>query len=320
MLVDLHTHTSCSDGLLSERLLVKYARFNNVKFLSITDHNYFSYREELVQYAKRLGIRLIPGVEYSTKENLHKAHILGYGIEELHPRLNEYSFEYKEQKTAQTREMCLRSVDEPLIIGQDRKIEVPIELLGEGKENKFVYSWSEFFHIMPEIYRKIKRENDPSMDEEDAAGLMVGSIKSYKKFKDTFVNLRKGERLWRSSIKIDYISTKEVIQCILESGGIPVLAHPKEHKFYEPGIKELQNSGLQGLEVFTQKNRDRYDYYLDIANRLNLAISGGTDFHYPSLRNRMGQILKRDVISPFPEEEQYLPIKREMITVLSKLI
>lgn len=322
MLVDLHTHTSCSDGLLNEKDLIDLAKSSNVKLLAITDHNYFSHRKGLTDYARRLGVTLIPGVEYSTKEDLFKAHIVGLGIRELHPRLNEYSLDYKVQKTTQTEERCLKSMAEPLIINKKkgRIMSITMETLGEGKENKFVYSWSEFFHIMPEIYRRIKREHDPNMDEEDAAGLMTGSIRTYHKFKDTFINLKEGERLWPSSKKVNYISTKEAIQLIIESGGIPILAHPKEHKFYEHGIEQLQSWGLQGLEVFTHKNRGKHDYYLEVANKLGLLVSGGTDFHYPSLRNRLGKFLIREVNEPFPNDEDYMSITRDKVNVIDELI
>ena len=80
--IDLHIHTTCSDGVLNPYEVIDEAYKNDVKIISITDHDTISaYTEDLIEYTKKKGIKLIPGIEISTKSNKCGIHVLGYNID-----------------------------------------------------------------------------------------------------------------------------------------------------------------------------------------------------------------------------------------------
>ena len=87
--IDLHMHSIKSDGALSPKQLIDEAVKNNVKILSITDHDTLgAYTEDLFSYATEKGVYLIVGVEISTKFNGKGFHILGYNIDYKDVKLN----------------------------------------------------------------------------------------------------------------------------------------------------------------------------------------------------------------------------------------
>ena len=80
--IDLHIHTNCSDGMLSPKEVVDEAVKNGVSTIAICDHDTIdAYQEELFQYAKSKNIKLVVGVEISTKTNKSGIHVLGYNFD-----------------------------------------------------------------------------------------------------------------------------------------------------------------------------------------------------------------------------------------------
>ena len=75
---DFHIHSTCSDGGLTPSEIVKLAKRKEVDIISITDHNNTDGRDEAIEEGKRQGIRVIPGVELSTRYNKCRVHVLGY--------------------------------------------------------------------------------------------------------------------------------------------------------------------------------------------------------------------------------------------------
>ena len=89
-LIDLHIHTNKSDGEFSPIEILNFAKENNVKFLSLTDHDSLdAYTEDVFEKAKELDITLITGVEISTKIDKCGIHVLGYNVDINNVELNE---------------------------------------------------------------------------------------------------------------------------------------------------------------------------------------------------------------------------------------
>lgn len=317
MKVDLHIHTTGSDGLLPREDILELASQNRVRFISFTDHNYFKPNLSLKQKAEENGIKLINGVEVSARYHHYEIHLLGYGMENIDPELDTYFQRYVEQKTAQTQARCQKSQENPLLLKSGKSLSLSFEELSQlSREGARL--WNDMIYFLPEKFNQLKRMEDPLMTRYDAQGLLLGITRAYEKFKDSFTNLEKGKRLWSVHFPIEYLPAGRVIELIQNSKGLSSLAHPGEQALDTRIITELRQVGLDALETFTPKNR-LIDYYYLIAQELGLLHSGGTDFHYPSSHHHLGRIL-RDRQVEEPRESDFDPISREKITLLDRLL
>ena len=108
--IDLHMHTTISDGKLTPKEIIDEAVKNGVTTMSITDHDSTeAYTSEIIQYAKSQGIQLIPGVEISTRTEKTKIHVLGYNYD-----LNNQTFKNQLTKIRESRHVYLKDVGEKL--------------------------------------------------------------------------------------------------------------------------------------------------------------------------------------------------------------
>ena len=106
MKIDLHIHTTMSDGAFSPKEVVDMAYDNGVEIMSITDHDTIeAYNDEIFEYAKSKGIKLIQGVEISTKTDKVGIHVLGYNYD-----LNNQEFKDKLYKIRNARHIYLHDV------------------------------------------------------------------------------------------------------------------------------------------------------------------------------------------------------------------
>jgi predicted metal-dependent phosphoesterase TrpH len=80
-MIDLHIHTTASDGTLSPKELIEYAKQKNLSVIAITDHDSISSLDEAISEGKKKNIIVIPGIEFSTEYNYKEVHILGYFID-----------------------------------------------------------------------------------------------------------------------------------------------------------------------------------------------------------------------------------------------
>jgi len=140
-----------------------------------------------------------------------------------------------------------------------------------------------------ELYNKINgTENEMIIDGYGAVGLfLVGKQKEINQYKKILAPLLKegqiGKTFWAAKADknlIGLISIENAIKNIINSGGVPVLAHPGYNGIEKEYIAYLKDIGLQGIEVFTLKhNEEQVKKYLKIAEELELFVSGGSDFH-----------------------------------------
>ena len=109
-LIDLHIHTVCSDGVLTPKEVIDEALTNKVSTIAICDHDTIeAYNEELFEYAKEKNIKLIPGVEISTKTKKCGIHVLGYNFD-----LNNKELREKLYNLRNARHIYLRNVAKKL--------------------------------------------------------------------------------------------------------------------------------------------------------------------------------------------------------------
>lgn len=251
-IIDLHTHTNYSDGELSPNELIRLAVKNKIGILAITDHdtvaglNNIDYNMPELKY-----LRLIPGIELNAKVNKGTMHILGYNIDKDNIPLNQKLYE-------------LRSTNANRIISILEQIK---------KDYNIVFDYEDLRSLFTAKH---------NLGRPDIAILCVknGYANSVQDAFDKY--LKEANNKVRGKNKV--LTYQECITLILNSGGIPVLAHPKTLELTEKEllilIKEMVSYGLQGIEVYhSTHTKEEIELYLYIANKYNLLISGGSDYH-----------------------------------------
>ena len=243
---DLHTHTSCSDGLLAPEELVEAAKEAGLSYIAITDHDTVAGLHQLYEQGlyPQPGIRIIPGIEFSAHHETSEIHILGYNIDiynkELGDRLND------------------------VVEGRWTRFSTMVEKLqGLGYD----INETDVLEIA---------DGSTSISRSHIAQTMVK--KGYfPAVADTFAQLlEKGKPAYVSHYRLE---PEEIIDLIKNSGGTPVLAHPKLVKDDEL-VEELLKKGIEGIEAIYPRHTDEdTKRYLEMADKYHLLVTGGSDFH-----------------------------------------
>jgi len=244
--VDLHIHTTASDGKYTPAEIVRKAREAGLLYIAICDHDSFegvaSAQEAALRYP---GLTVIGGVEINTDIPTGELHILGYF----------YDLDNLELKQTLERLRSSRVERAQLIINKLRKMGIKIdfvrveELAGNGAIGR------------PHIAQ---------------AMLEKGYINS---FKEAFLKyLNRGGPAYVERAKI---TPAEATRLITQAGGLPVLAHPLTFDNFESAIAaELKPAGLIGMEVYCNNyTPDQIQNLLRIAETYSLIPTGGSDYH-----------------------------------------
>jgi len=247
MKYDLHVHTNKSDGEYSRLNLIN--RLNNkLEYISFTDHNYIENIDEYTNYIKdnNLNIKLINGVEFDISDYKF-LHILAYGIKDIKivsDKLNEIS--------KKNIEICKRLIES---LKKNYKFDISYdEIIMSGKK------------LSKGTIRNLLVKKGYAENNKIAGDLYTGR-NSLNYEKTTSLNL------------------EETLGLIKSSGGISLLAHPStlklaDDKLYEFIIK-MKEMGLDGLEVLNTSKTTKIEFekYRNIAKKLNLIESCGSDYH-----------------------------------------
>ena len=247
--VDLHVHTTASDGTMSPAEVVRYAKEKGLRAIAITDHDTIEGLDEGIREGKVQKLEVIPGLELSVDYPKGTMHLLGYYIDPD----------------------CSQLV-EKLMVVQKARSERNFKMLKKLQELGIEVGLSELKRAAG--HGQIGRPH--------FAQIMVqkGYVNSFQEAFDHF--LRKGGPAYVEKFKF---SPEEAMRIIVEAGGVPVLAHPftlnqLNKRELEELILELKEKGLEGIEVYypdhTVQQREFYRY---LAEKHGLFISGGSDFH-----------------------------------------
>jgi len=257
--LDLHVHSTFSDGSYTPEQVVDTAIGLGISAISITDHdNVLSY-EVAKTYAQQLAaqgknIEIIPGVEINTIWENNEIHILGYYMD-----FKSKSFQdlIKYQQHAR--------VDQTVKILENLKKKAGIDI-DFGKIKNLVADGGSIGR--PHIAKAIVQ-----------SGGTLNILDAYNKY----INNESPVYVKRKTV-----SPHEAVEVIYESGGVPVLAHPCDLESAEELIKDLMNYGLRGVEAYHRKHSPAMvEYYSSIAERLGLIVTGGSDFHGPGYNNQI---------------------------------
>lgn len=249
-MLDLHTHSTASDGQYTPTELVHLAAQKGVTVLALTDHDTTAGLAEAEQAAAECGIHFIPGIELDTKYPGIRGnfHMLGYGIDPQHPALAAQCAGFAEQR-----------------VQRANRIFSYLESYGIHLDRDKVFAYAGSGVIARPHFARVMLES--------------GYVSSIQKAFDRYLDTPQFQTIDRPKPH-----PKEAIQMIRQAGGIPVLAHPYQLKLRENSLpallEELKNDGLGGLECYysthtAQQTKD----LLALANVYGLYITGGSDFH-----------------------------------------
>lgn len=246
--IDLHMHTTHSDGSYTPRELVRYAKEKHLDCISVTDHDTLSSFGESAEEAKKQGIELIPGVEISAQFEPGTLHILGFFLDPDHAGLRAGLSDIQKARAERN----------PQIVEQLNRLGVAI------------------------TYEEVRAESGgKQVGRPHFAKVLLkkGVVKSMQEAFDRY--LSKGKPAYIDKRRL---SSRDAIRMIHEAGGVAVIAHPKQMRLDEEKLsrefERLVGEGLGGIEVYNScQNRNEAELYKRLAKRFNLLITGGSDFH-----------------------------------------
>lgn len=245
--IDLHTHSSCSDGSLTPRQLVREAARAGLAAIALTDHDTMVGLEEAIAAGRESGVEVISGIEISADHEGRDIHILGYGAAPGNSGLRALLAELQAVR-ANRNEGILDRLDS----------------LGIRLSRGVLSASTSGLIGRPHIARQL---------------VLHGYANSIDHAFRSF--LRKNGRAYVTGGKFP---VGETIRVIREAGGIAVLAHPStlDHdlKGVPTIVEKLTGEGLDGIEVYYPgHSRKICQTLLELTERYHLAVTGGSDYH-----------------------------------------
>ena len=244
--IDLHVHTTASDGTVSPAGAVKLAHETRLAAIAITDHDTVSGYAEAAEAGEKYGVEVVPGIEISTKYG-RAVHILGYYIDP------------NSEKIAPVLDWVVHDRDE-----RNRKM---AELMAADG--------------LPVSYEEMHRRFGAVIGRPHFAEVLVelGLAKDVRDAFDRYVE--KGQKYY---LPRNFLSIERSIEIICQAGGVAVLAHPFQYKLDDAGLRELiehcMESGLRGMECrYSGYSREQCKYLGHLAEEYGLIKTGGSDFH-----------------------------------------
>jgi 3',5'-nucleoside bisphosphate phosphatase len=251
--IDLHMHTTVSDGRLTPTELIQRAHARGLRHLAITDHDNVDGLPEAQAEADRLGLELIPGIELSTDHGTSGVHILGYFIRHTDPVLRERLAPMRDDRLYRASAMVERLGELGFPVSWERVLAIA----GEGSVGR------------PHIAQALL-----------AAGHVASITDAFDRF------LADGGPAYVERMKM---TPEEGIAIIHAFGGVAAVAHPYDAPDVDALIAELAQAGLDGVETYYQGyGPQRVNHLAALARRHNLVPTGGSDFHGFPMGNATG--------------------------------
>ncbi|NLG80214.1 MAG: PHP domain-containing protein [Firmicutes bacterium] len=245
MAVDLHVHSTASDGRYSPKELVRLAFDRNVKTIALTDHDTVDGVQEAVLAGMELGVRVIPGVELSTDVEEAEVHVLGYHVDTSSATFLGTLHMLRQGRIARA-ERILEKLSKLGI-----KISLPY-VLSLGKEG---------FVGRSQVFR---------------AMVNLGYARPERRYGDFEKYLGKEGLAY---VEHYGLTPTEAVRLVLAARGVPVLAHPGRTAG-EALLEDLIEAGLEGIEAYYPAHDSELTRrWIEVARRHGLIVTGGSDFH-----------------------------------------
>lgn len=258
--IDLHLHSTASDGILPPAQVVEAARAAGLSVIALTDHDTVAGVHEAVLAGDRLGVRVIRGVELSAHEDTSgkEVHVLGLHVTRL-DALERELIDLREKRNERARLIVRRLCD----IGVPITLEQVLAQSSGGAVGR------------PHIARAL---------------IQCGAVADQREAFDRYLGLGRAAFIPKSPFLIE-----DAIRIIHEAGGLAIWAHPS-HTARRERVERLVAHGLDGLEVLHPSHSADVAAGLEaLCDFLGLVPSGGSDWHGPvGERTLGGQIVPRE--------------------------
>ena len=247
--VDLHTHTTASDGTYAPRDLVAEAASRGVRVLAVTDHDSTEGLAEAINEAEgRRPLEIVPGIEINCDVEGAEIHVLGYLMDWQAEWFQDFCREQRRERRARVH----RIVERLAAIGMPLDADEVFAIVKEGSAGR------------PHV-----------------AQVMVarGYVKTVREAFDKYLGSGKPGHVPRKKV-----TPEDAVRMIRKAGGVPVFAHPglADRDELIPG---LIAAGLMGIECYyTEHSAAQRASYLQICKDHDLVATGGSDFHGPKVR------------------------------------
>ncbi|MDO4530609.1 MAG: PHP domain-containing protein, partial [Bacillota bacterium] len=250
-IIDLHAHSTASDGTLFPAEVANLARSVGLSAIALTDHDTIDGLAEFQEEGKKLGIETIAGIEFAAlweKHHRPEIHIVGLGFDPQHPLLQERMQEIQESRTLRNKKMCEKLTSIGLSVSPE---EVAANAGGE------IITRAHFANVLLQkgyIHKK-----------EDAFARYISpGLPGY--------------------VEREFLTPARCIQTIKDAGGAAVLAHPTLYGLNEAALEELCaeliSYGLDGIEcLYSTYSSAETKMISRITEKFCLLPSGGSDFH-----------------------------------------
>ncbi len=255
--VDLHAHSTASDGEMAPARLVEYAITRGLAALALTDHDSVSGLDAAIAAARHTALELIPGVELSCDVPHTEVHVLGYWLNWRDPHFQAMLVKFRDGRLGRAEKMVkkLTALGAPITFARVQ------EIAGDASIGR------------PHVAQAL---------------LEAGHIATMAEAFDKYIG-RNGP----AYVERFRLNPEDAVALILQAGGVPVLAHPREvTQFIEPLVK----AGLLGLEVhyalYDDATRAALAWW---ARQYGLIATGGSDFHGLEKMGHMTNLGEADV-------------------------
>ncbi len=243
--VDLHVHTTASDGMYGPARVVELAEEAGVAAVAITDHDTLAGLEAAAARGRELGVEVVPGVELTSYAGHREVHIVGLFVD---ASKTQAARRVESLRTARRGRM-LRMIEKLAGLGVDID---PEEVMAESRGGAVG---------RPHLAAVVVRRGFASNESEVFEKYLGNDGPAY--------------------VKKEEIPPEEAIALVRELGGVAVFAHPGASRLDET-LGRLKAAGLEALEVWHPKHgRAQADHYARLAKKRGLLVSGGSDFHGP---------------------------------------
>lgn len=240
--IDLHMHTTYSDGAFSPTELVLKAKSTGLDVISITDHDSINGIKEAMAVGKEVGVEIIPGLEISTDLDEKEIHLLAYFIDIDNEELQKYLSFFREERFHRAKRIVQKlrnlglpiTIDDVMTLAQNSAVGRPhiaFALVNLGLINNYYEAFEKYIgDYGPAFERKI------------------------------------------------HVSPQSATKLISDAGGLSFVAHPGYMK--ESILIDLIKAGIDGIEVIHPSHTEnQVNFYRGIVNQYCLLETGGSDFH-----------------------------------------
>lgn len=246
--VDLHVHSTCSDGTYTPSELVNYGLEKNLVAFALTDHDTVNGIDEALNAAKGKNIEVVPGIEYSTNYHNKDVHIVGLFIDYKSLDFNKSLDQFMQTRIDRNIKLCANLVE--------AGIDISMEALDEMFPNTIITRAHYAKYLLTKGFVKSKDE---------AFDRYLGDHTKY-------------------FVPRCNITPQDVIEVTKKAGGIPILAHPTLYGFgkdtLDKLVSDLKDVGLMGMEgIYCTYTATEEREMKALAKKYDLLVSGGSDFH-----------------------------------------